>query len=91
MQSTRYLRRADVELRELGDDVFLIDQRTTSIHHLNMTGAAVWRLLAEPMRLADMLETFRQAFPNKSRRILKKKLKHILADLEDSELLQSES
>lgn len=82
-----YRRRDGVALREVGDDIFLIDEVTGRIHHLNVTGAALWRLLAEPAKLSEIVRTFQQAFPDRTARILKKKLKPILEDLDDMDLL----
>jgi hypothetical protein len=74
-------------MREVGDDVFLIDQQTQSIHHLNETGAALWRLMADPIELREIVAVFGEAFPQKSRRLLKKSLKRILVDLDENGLL----
>ena len=82
-----YRRRDDVELREIGDDMFLIDSASERIHHLNLTGAALWRLLAEPLTLREIVEVFREAFPDQTRRLMKKKLKAILEDFADNDLL----
>jgi hypothetical protein len=88
--SRKFRRRDDVELREVGEDAFLIDSATGRIHHLNATGAALWRLLAEPTTLREMLDVFREAFPDRTRRVMKKKLKDVLEDFEDSDLLGDE-
>ena len=70
------------------DEIFLIDPRYGRIHHLNATGAALWRLLGDPLRLGEIVQTFSDAFPDSPRRVHKKRLKRILEDLDDSELLE---
>lgn len=45
MKDGTVLRRADgVEIKELDDQTILLDTRDNSIHVLNSTGAAVWKL-----------------------------------------------
>ena len=83
-----YRRRKGIDLREVGDEIFLIDPRYGRIHHLNPTGAALWRLLDGPLSLDEIVETFRDAFPGSTRRAHKKHLKRILDDLEDNELIE---
>ena len=78
------------QLREAGDDMFLIDDATGGIHHLNTTGAALWRLLAEPITLREIVEVFREAFPGRTRRLMKK-LKEVLDVLEANALLGNAS
>ena len=84
-----YHRRDGVELREVGDEIFLIDLRNGRIHYLNATGAALWRLLADPLRLSALVRTFRDAFPTPTRRIQKKLIKRLLEELEDNDLLRT--
>jgi len=84
-----YRRREDLELRELGDEAFLIDSRNGCIHHLNATGAALWRLLADPMPLSAIVRVFCHAFPSPTRRTQKKALKRLLDELEDNDLLDA--
>ncbi|HEX9903333.1 MAG TPA: PqqD family protein, partial [Propylenella sp.] len=69
-------------------EIFLIDPRYGRIHHLNATGAALWRLLGDPLRLGEIVQTFSDAFPDSTRRVHKKRLKRILEDPDDSELLE---
>lgn len=85
--SCLYRRRSDVDLREVGEEAFLIDASSGRIHHLNATAAALWRMLMEPRRLADMVEAFGEAFPEISRRTLKKRLRALLSELQENDLL----
>ncbi len=43
---------------------FLTDPDGVAIHHLNPLAQALWRLLAEPMTVADLVELLRAAFPD---------------------------
>lgn len=49
---------------EAGSDHFLADGTGLSIYRLNAGSAPIWRLLAEPITLAEVVETFMVAFPD---------------------------
>jgi hypothetical protein len=47
--------------------MFLAEAEGEAIFHLNPTGAALWRLLAEPVSLDEATRVFHQAFPDTER------------------------
>jgi hypothetical protein len=60
----RLTRNPDVVIREVDDSVFLVGPRNDGVFHLNSTGAAVWRLLAEPVSAAEAEQILVSAFPD---------------------------
>lgn len=90
MPARLYQRRPDVDAREVDSELFLLDRETARIHHLNATGAAVWRLVADPIPLSEIVRVFCEAFPELTPRVHKKRLKSILDELDENELLLSE-
>lgn len=81
-QETHYRRNPDVDEREMGTALFLATADDTAIYHLNPTGAALWRLLAEPMTLADVVEVLQHAFPDADRAEIADDVTAIISDLE---------
>ena len=59
-----YSRKPGASETVIGDDVFLVARETREIVHLDVMGAALWRLLEIPRPLGDILATFVQAFPD---------------------------
>lgn len=58
-----FLRKPDTSVIQVDDDSFIADKQGAAIHHLNTIGTAIWTLLAEPMRIDDIVELLRAAFP----------------------------
>ncbi len=61
---TRYVRKAGASKTVIGDDVFLVAPETREIVHLDVMGAALWRLLETPQSRVDIVATFAAAFPD---------------------------
>jgi hypothetical protein len=57
-------------------EAFLTDPSGWSIHYLNPLGAALWRLFAHPMSVADAVEILHAAFPDRSRNQLVRDVGH---------------
>ena len=60
----RYAHGPGVVQREVDDVVFLVKSGDESVFHLNALGAAVWRLLAEPTSIDEVMEILSSAFPD---------------------------
>jgi coenzyme PQQ synthesis protein D (PqqD) len=60
----RVTRNGDVVMREVDDATFLVGPRDDGVFYLNTTGAAVWRLLAEPLDVDEMVGILTGAFPD---------------------------
>ena len=52
--------------RRIGDTVFLVNPEDDTIFYLNPLSSGLWRLLAEPISIADAGQIVRQAFPDTS-------------------------
>jgi hypothetical protein len=59
-----YLRKPDISIVQIEDQVFLADAQGAAIHHLNSIGTAIWSLLAEPMTVDEMTKLLISAFPD---------------------------
>ncbi len=62
-----YTRRANVAEREVDDAVFLVTSESETVFHLNATGGVVWRLLAEPTSIQQVVAVLHEAFPDVAR------------------------
>lgn len=60
----RYAHGSGVVQREIDDAVFLVKAGDESVFHLNALGGAVWRLLAEPTSIDEVMEILSSAFPD---------------------------
>ena len=47
----------------LDDEVFLVEPHNDEVFYLNAISSGLWRLLAEPLNLADLQAAYRDAFP----------------------------
>ncbi len=62
-RGTAYARVAGVALREVDGAFFLAWADDTATYHLNPIAAGLWRLLAEPITVAEAAGVLRTAFP----------------------------
>ena len=60
-------RRPAVIERRVAGDLFLVNQATDSIYHLNGLADALWRLTAEPVSETEMIKLVAAAFPDAAR------------------------
>lgn len=77
----KYRRNAEIVERELDDVVFLASPNGKSVHHLNVTGSAVWRLMAEPTSISEASDLLHQAFPDVARADIEKDISQVITDL----------
>lgn len=57
-------RRSGLMVRVVDEEVFLLDPKRRSIHHLNRISLAVWRLLARPHDIRGIVRLLAVAFPD---------------------------
>lgn len=81
------LRNPDLIVRNVDDQLFLIDERRGKIHHLNETASAIWRLLDVPHTANEVINTFRFLFPEEDARQMKQALRSSLHNLVDTTVL----
>lgn len=62
-------------------DVFLVNPDSEAIYQLNPVGAALWRLLAEPIGTAQAVDVLHAAFPDVARSQIENDVAELIADL----------
>ena len=67
--------------RCVAGELFLINEETDSIYHLNPMAGALWRLTGEPVTEADMIELVAAAFPGEDRARIAKDVAALLKSL----------
>lgn len=82
-----YARRPEVVERAMGDEIFLVNPDSDETYYLNVTGAALWRLFAEPTCVETVLEVLQVAFPEVERNQLEGDVVSSVADLLEHGLL----
>lgn len=73
--------------RLVGDGLFLTDQAGESVYHLNLVGAAVWRLLDGECSLGEAKNLIHQAFPDVAADRIDRDTDRLVQDLLDQGLL----
>ena len=59
-----FVRSPGVAERNVDDAVFLVGSDRESVFHLNPLAAAVWRLLAQPASIKEVIELLASAYPD---------------------------
>lgn len=85
-----YSRESHVRVTEVDGEFFLVpgDGRQ-EVFYLDEISSGIWRLLAEPRRLAEMIEVYRIAFPDAPAGGLEEDIARLLADLVENRLVRS--
>jgi hypothetical protein len=60
----RYRRNDGLDATVIDSDLFLVEPASEEVFYLDSLGHGLWRLLAEPQELEDILVVFRAAFPD---------------------------
>ncbi len=77
----RFRRNPKVTETAIDRDVFLVNPDSQGIYHLNAVGTVLWRLLAEPIGVAQAAAILHQAFPDVSGAEIERDVAALLADL----------
>lgn len=77
----RFRRNPKVTETAIDRDVFLVDPDSQGIYHLNAVGTVLWRLLAEPIGVAQAAAILHRAFPEVSGAEIERDVAALLADL----------
>lgn len=85
----QYLRKPDISIVQIDDQVFLADGQGAAIHHLNPIGTAIWSLLAEPMTADEITNLLMTAFPDLERNSIESDLQNLIAELLSRNLLSA--
>lgn len=76
---------------EAGSDHFLADGTGISIYRLNSGSAPIWRLLAEPITLAEVVEIYAAAFPDVPADQIARDCESLMRGLVEARLIMPES
>jgi len=83
----QYLRKPDISIVQIDDQVFLADGQDAAIHHLNPIGTAIWSLLADPMTADEITNLLMKAFPDLERNNIEHDLHTLIEELLSRNLL----
>ena len=87
LSSGCYLRKPDINIVQVDDQLFLADGKGATIHHLNPIGSAIWSLLAEPMTTGEMTNLLVEAFPDQGRGCIESDLTNLIKEFLTKDLL----
>jgi hypothetical protein len=59
-----YAKNREIVERRIENAQLLVNPLTNSIFHLNQMGAAIWRLLEQPITVDEIVQTVLVAFPD---------------------------
>lgn len=59
----RYRRNPQVRATDVEGEFFLVEPQSGQIYYLDQVTSGLWRMLAEPMDRQELIETYREAFP----------------------------
>lgn len=79
--TVQYAQRPEVAENEIENKVFLEIPDSDQTYHLNSTGAALWRLLAEPTTVETAVDVIHEAFPDVARNEIEADVASLVADL----------
>jgi hypothetical protein len=80
-ESPRYRRNPGVTETEVDGEIFLVEPETQEVFYLDAGGAALWRLLAEPLSLSDALAVYGAAFPDADAETIRRDLEEAVRTL----------
>lgn len=83
-----YVCNPDIVMRRVDDSVFLVNSDNQTLYHLNSIGAALWRLMAEPVSADEAVDTIHRAFPDMDRAQIADDIKGLIRDLAGNNLVQ---
>lgn len=76
-----------LNIRELDNELFIIDEQGKRIHHLNITASAIWRFLDTPASANEVIVIFRHLYPDADQTMLKKSIRKSLAWMRRKDIL----
>ena len=62
----RYRRNPHVRATDVEGEFFLVEPQSGQIYYLDQVTSGLWRMLAEPMDRQELIETYREAFPEQA-------------------------
>lgn len=87
MNNHTYERNSRVQIREVGDDLFLVGEDDETIYHLNAVGRAVWTVLKAPETETAIVELLAAAFRDTPPKIIQADVHALLEQLQARDLV----
>lgn len=81
------MRKHDITEVTTDDNAFLADASGASIHHLNPTGSAIWKLLSQPVTIEQIIELLLIAFPDAGEKQVEADVRKLIKSLKTKNLL----
>ena len=88
VEPRRYRRNDAASETEIDGEIFLVEPDSEEIYHLDRTGSALWRLLAESREFEEILAVFGDAFPEVAEDQLERDLRRALQALTERGLVR---
>lgn len=88
---TRYRRIDGVSERQVDDDLFIVVPATEAVFHLNPVGTALWRMLAEPHDLDEIVGELAEIFDEAEVSQLRNDAETFLQQLAEHNLLDEQT
>lgn len=85
----RWVRSEAIVHRTVGSDAFLVHPGSDALFHLNPLGGALWRLLAEPIRLDEACGVVVAAFPDTPAERVREDTARLFRELADCGLIRT--
>ena len=82
-----YRRNPAVVERQIDDTVFLVNPEDDTIFYLNPLSAGLWRLLADPISIADAGRIVQEAFPDTPPDQIAEDVSRLIGDMERRRLV----
>jgi Coenzyme PQQ synthesis protein D (PqqD) len=78
----------NVKVRNVDGEIFLIDDVAGNIHHTNLIGLAIWQLLRQPTKAAEVVSLLCAAFPDRPRNELRSDYLKLEQQLRSADLIK---
>lgn len=83
-----YIKKKNISVRDLGNELMLYDGDTDKVHVLNETGAMIWNLINGKMPVSKIENELQNKFQDTSKETISSDLKEILKKLIDEGLVK---
>ena len=87
-----YAKNREIVERNIENSQLLVNPLTNSIFHLNQMGAAMWRLLEQPITVEEIVQTILVAFPESPENMINSDVEKIVRQfIKKNLILQAEA
>ncbi|MCP4339758.1 MAG: PqqD family protein [Desulfobulbaceae bacterium] len=86
-RNTLYTKNWEIVERSIENSQLLVNPQTDSIFHLNQMGAAIWRLLEQPITVDEIVQTVQVAFPENPENMINSDVEKIVRQFIEKNLI----